>query len=68
MYLKSKTSKSKTHKSVRESIRLNNKEGIQILEPSNSWLEQFMELKKEHTPFQQRALKHTKLIIKWWEN
>ena len=70
MYLKSKTSKSKTHKVVRENINLNKNNGIQILSPEHmyNWFEQLSELKKDQGAYQQRALTKTKLIIKWWEN
>lgn len=77
MFLRRKNSKSITHKAVRESINLNKANGIQILHPENeavltiienNWLEQFIEMKLENFPVQQRALKKTNLIVKWWEN
>lgn len=77
MYLRRKNVRSKTHKAVRETIRLNQNEGIQIFNPEktavlnrieNTWMEQMTELQKIPTPYQKRTLTQSKLIIKWWEN
>ncbi len=75
-YSKKRKAELKTYKTIRNSILLNNATPIAAAHPKvnlnclteNHWMEQYTEIMNEKHLFNEKLTKHTRIVVRWWEN